>query len=81
MLDRRNRTHRTLVEQLQNTFGNGLFDTAIEIDTKLRESPIVGLPITTYFSRSRSASQYRALAQEITENVERIKEKAITHPA
>ena len=81
MLDRRNRTHRTLVEQLQNTFGNGLFDTAIEIDTKLRESPIVGLPITTYFSRSRSASQYRALAQEITENVERIKEKAISHTA
>jgi hypothetical protein len=40
MLDRRNRTHRNIQEQLQNTFGKGLFETVIEIDTKLRESPI-----------------------------------------
>jgi chromosome partitioning protein len=81
MLDRRNRTHRTLVEQLQATFGEGLFRTFIEVDTKLRESPIVGLPITTYFSRTRSANQYRALAKEITQNVERIKEQALARPA
>lgn len=81
MLDRRNRTHRTLVEQLQATFGDGLFETFIEIDTKLRESPIVGLPITTYFSRTRSANQYRALAKEIVNNVERIEEQAVAETA
>jgi chromosome partitioning protein len=67
MLDRRNRTHRNIEEQLKTTFGKGLFDTAIEIDTKLRESPIAGLPITRYKSSSRGSKQYRVLAQELME--------------
>jgi len=65
MFDRRNRVHRTLSEQLRTTFGNGVLDTMIEIDTKLRESPIAGLPIIYHAPKSRSALQYRALAQEI----------------
>lgn len=73
MMDKRNRIHRTLSEQLRTTFGEGVFETVIEIDTKLRESTVVGLPITHYFPRSRSANQYRALGQELIENV---KEKA-----
>jgi chromosome partitioning protein len=73
MLDRRNRTHRNIEEQLKNTFGNGLFETTIEIDTKLRESPIAGLPITQYKSSSRGSRQYRILAQELREYA---KEKA-----
>ncbi|MBW8011717.1 MAG: ParA family protein [Chloroflexi bacterium] len=81
MLDRRNRTHRALLAQLYATFGIGLFQSIIEIDTKLRESPIVGLPITTYFSQSRSANQYRELAQEISQNVEKIKQQAIKQSA
>ena len=39
LLDRRNRTHRNIFEQLQATFGQGVFTTVIEVDTKLRESP------------------------------------------
>ena len=82
MYDRRNRTHRTLREQLETTFGNfGLLQTVIEVDTKLRESPIVGIPIMHYMSRTRSANQYRALAQELTQDVEKIKEKAIAQSA
>ena len=73
MLDRRNRTHRNIEEQLQTTFGKGLFDTVIEIDTKLRESPIAGLPITQYKSNTRGSQQYRVLAQELMEYA---KEKA-----
>ncbi len=65
MFDRRNRIHRTLTEQLRSTFGNGVLDTIIETDTKLRESPIAGLPIIYHAPKSRSALQYRALAQEI----------------
>ena len=72
MLDRRNRTHRNIEEQLQTTFGNGLFNTVIEIDTKLRESPIAGLPITQYKSSTRGSQQYRILAQEL---VDYVKEK------
>ena len=69
MLDRRNRTHCNIEEQLKTTFGNGLFETVIEIDTKLRESPIAGLPITQYKSSSRGSKQYRVLAQELMEYV------------
>jgi len=76
LLDRRNRTHRNIEEQLKNTFGSGLFNTVIEIDTKLRESPIAGLPITQYKSSSRGSKQYRFLAQELVEYVkEKEKEK------
>jgi chromosome partitioning protein len=67
MFEPRNRTHRKLRQQLNETFGSfGLLDTIIEADTKLRESPIVGIPITHFTSKSRSAQQYRALAQELT---------------
>jgi chromosome partitioning protein len=69
LLDRRNRTHRNIFEQLQTTFGQGVFTSVIEIDTKLRESPIAGMPITQYRPTSRGSQQYRVLAQELIEYV------------
>ncbi len=69
MLDRRNRTHRNIHEQLRTTFGEGVFNTVIEMDTKLRESPIAGLPITHYKPGARGSTQYRVLAQELIEYV------------
>jgi chromosome partitioning protein len=65
LFDRRNRIHREVGEQIRNTFGDGVFETVIEIDTKLRESAIEGLPITHRRIQSRSAVQYDALAQEL----------------
>ncbi len=73
LLDRRNRTHRNIFEQLQTTFGQGVFTSVIEIDTKLRESPIAGMPITQYRPTSRGSQQYRILAQEL---IEYVKEEA-----
>ena len=67
MLDRRNRTHRNIHEQLRSTFGSGVFNTVIEMDTKLRESPIAGQPITHYKTAARASTQYRVLAQELME--------------
>lgn len=67
MLDRRNRTHRNIHEQLRATFGSGVLNTVIELDTKLRESPIAGLPITHYKTAARGSTQYRILAQELME--------------
>lgn len=67
MLDRRNRTHRNIHEQLRATFSEGVFNTVIEIDTKLRESPIAGMPITQYKAGARGSIQYRILAQELME--------------
>jgi chromosome partitioning protein len=79
MMDRRNRIHRTLRDQLQNTFGDGLLSTVIEVDTKLRESSVAGKPIMYHSPHSRSAGQYRALAQELIRHVEaRSTEEAAT---
>ena len=76
LLDRRNRTHRNIQEQLQNTFGEGLFKTVIEIDTKLRESPIAGVPITRYRPGARGSQQYRELTQELMEYVKEKNQQA-----
>jgi chromosome partitioning protein len=65
MFDRRNRIHRSMSEQLRTTFGTGVLDTIVEIDTKLRESPIAGMPIIHHAPKSRAALQYREMAQEI----------------
>ncbi len=81
MLDRRNRTHRTLTDQLRATFADGHFDIAIQTDTKLRESPIVGLPITHYTPNSRSAQQYRMLAQELIEHVQIVQKESVRQSA
>ena len=69
MLDIRIGSHKVLSKQLQNTFGNAVLKTIIQIDSKLRESTIAGLPITHYLPRSRGAQQYQALAQELTQYV------------
>jgi len=74
LLDQRNRTHRVIREQLQQTFGSGLFSSVIEIDTRLRESPIVGVPISQYRPKSRGAQQYRVLAEELMEYVRQQKD-------
>jgi chromosome partitioning protein len=69
MLDIRIGSHKVLSKQLQNTFGNAVLETIIQIDSKLRESTIAGLPITHYLPSSRGARQYQALAQELTQYV------------
>jgi chromosome partitioning protein len=69
MYDMRIGSHKALSKQLHNSFGKAVCQTIIQIDSKLRESSIAGLPITNYVPRSRSALQYRALAQELTQNV------------
>lgn len=65
MLDRRNRIHRTLFDQVRRKFGKAVFDTVIEVDTRLRESPVFARPITSYAPDSRGAKQYRELAEEM----------------
>jgi chromosome partitioning protein len=65
MFDKRNGIHRSLAEHLRTSFTTGVLDTVIEIDTRLRESPLTGLPIVYHAAKSRGALQYRFLAQEI----------------
>lgn len=69
MVDLRNRMHQNLLEQIQKAFGSAVFKTIIQTDTRLRESPLFGQPITTYSPRSRGAIQYRELAEELRQYV------------
>ncbi len=71
LFDKRNGIHRMLSEHLHNTFTGGVLDSIIEVDTKLRESPIAGLPINYHSEKSRAATQYRSLAQEILQYVKK----------
>jgi chromosome partitioning protein len=70
MRDRRNKIHKNLFEQLQKNLGERLLRNAIDVDTKLRESTVAGLPITHYATDSRSAKQYRALSEELIQYVQ-----------
>lgn len=65
MYDRRNRICRLVLNQMQRELKPILFNTVIEVDTKLRESPAFGKPITLYAPKTRGAQQYRELAQEL----------------
>jgi chromosome partitioning protein len=65
IFDRRNRIHREVSEQIRSAFGEGVFSTVIEVDTKLRESAVEGTPISHRKTQSRSAVQYNLLAEEL----------------
>lgn len=65
MYDRRNNICRVILHQMRRGLSEALFETIIEVDTKLRESPVFGQPITLYAPSTRGAQQYRALAEEL----------------
>ncbi len=68
MYDRRNKICRTILGHMRHELHRVLFETIIEVDTKLRESPVFYQPVTTYAPGTRGAKQYRALAQELLHN-------------
>jgi chromosome partitioning protein len=61
----RNKVNNSLHENLVNNFGDILLQTTIGMDTKVKESQIVGIPVTQYSPRCRASKQYRLLADEI----------------
>jgi chromosome partitioning protein len=68
MFDKRNRISHIIQEQIRRKYGSAVLQTIISVDTKLRESPVVGQPITQYAPHSRSAQEYHALATELMED-------------
>jgi len=65
MYDRRNKICQLILDRMRRGLDSILFETIIEVDTKLRESPAFGQPITLYAPRTRGTQQYRALAKEL----------------
>ncbi len=68
MFDKRNRISHIIHEQIRRKYGSAVLKTIISVDTKLRESPVIGQPITQYAPHSRSAHEYHALATELMEH-------------
>ena len=66
LFDKRNRVHHSIKNQLIHTFGAGIFDTIIEIDTNLRTAAILGFPT----EKSRGVKQYRTLVDELLEYID-----------
>ncbi len=52
-------------KQMREYFGDLVFDTVIHRCVRLAEAPSAGQPVFTYAPESRSAAEYRALAEEI----------------
>ena len=71
MFDGRGKFHAMMLDQLQECFGDGLFNTVIGFDTKLREAQAAGSPITVHAPHSRGAGQYRLLSEELLPYVEK----------
>jgi len=56
---------RQTQSQMREYFGDLVFETVIHRSVRLAEAPSKGEPVLTYAPDSRSAAEYRALAQEI----------------
>jgi len=69
IFDRRNRIHHSIKNQLNHTFGSGIFKTMIEVDTNLRKTAILGFPTEV----SRGVKQYRMVVDELLEYIQEIK--------
>ena len=69
MLDLRLKEHTSILNQLQKHLGSSLYDTRISVDTHIRESQTMGMPITYSMPTSRGTLQYKNLAQEVIDDL------------
>lgn len=65
MFDPRNNLARDVSAQLQEHFGDALFETVVPRNVTLAEAPSHGLPVVHYDKRSRGAQAYLMLAGEL----------------
>jgi len=71
---------RQIQQQMREFFGNLVFEMVIHRSIRLAEAPSAGEPVLIYAPESKAAAEYRALAEEITNNstlVEQINYKAL----
>ncbi|MDE6499322.1 MAG: AAA family ATPase, partial [Rikenella sp.] len=64
MYDSRLRLANQVVGEVRNHFGGLVFDTIIQRNTRLSESPSYGKPVITYDATSSGSTNYLNLAQE-----------------
>ena len=61
LFDQRNSIHHGIRNQLNHTFGTGIFKTKIEVDAELRRASLLGFPTR----KSRGVEQYEAMVEEL----------------
>jgi chromosome partitioning protein len=72
MYDRRTRYSRTVLEKVQEEFGNDVFDTVIRYNIRLRETADLGLPVGDYDKNAIGHMDYENLAEEVIRSAETI---------
>jgi len=65
MLDRRNNLARQVEREVRDHFGDRVFETMIPRNVRLSEAPSHGKPVLLYDVRSRGATAYLKLADEL----------------
>ncbi len=65
MYDARTNLSQQVIEEVKNYFKGLVYETIIPRNVRLSEAPSFGLPINLYDARSKGASAYLSLAQEI----------------
>lgn len=71
LFDKRNSICQKVLEQLRANFSERIFQSVINVDTRLRESAVVGETILEYSPKSRASENYRQLSQEIIQSLEK----------
>ncbi len=69
MFDSRTRLATQVVEEVQDFFGDKVFETKIPRTVRLSEAPSFGQPVTLYDPNGKGAEAYRRLAEEVVERV------------
>lgn len=70
LYDQRNSISRRVLEQLQESFRDHILSTIIFVDTRLRESSVIGEPIIVFAPKTRASKNYRQLAREMHQILE-----------
>lgn len=69
MYDSRTRLASQVVEEVQDFFGDKVFETKIPRTVRLSEAPSFGQPVTLYDPTGKGADAYRRLAEEVVQRV------------
>ena len=71
MYDVRTKMAREILAELRSHFGDKMFKTMVNFNTKLKEAASFGQPISEYDPASKGQKDFRALAQEVIESESR----------
>jgi chromosome partitioning protein len=67
--DDRDAVSKLIYSKLQNLYGEKTCKTVITLDSKVRESQIMNIPVIYYYKHSSSGLQYVDLARELVEKI------------